>query len=467
MAAGRDRQRDTPAVAAPHIGAVLSVGIARQAAARAPRPPAGTDATSTRRNGTGSPTHLPDSTTPRKVTTVDIDLIEPDQWTGGVPHDQFEWLRRESPVHWHETDDPAVPGFWALTRHADVQAANRDIDRLSSQRGGVFLSEQTEEQRDLFRSIIETDRPEHTRLRRLVNRGFTPRAIAQFEASYRRAVRDVLSDVLARGTFDWVTEVASVLPAFAISELLGVPVEDRPQVIEWTNIISGANDPEFAVDANAPMEAAIALYTYGTQLAEQRRAEPRDDIVTSLITEVDDDALGAHEFEVFVLALAVAGNETTRTAMSQGMQALLDNPDQMAQLRSDPGLAPTAADEIIRWSTPIIYFRRTATCDLELHGVTIRENDPVALYFMGANYDDQVFADPQRFDITRTPNPHLSFGGGGPHYCLGAHLARFEISVLLEELLSHTAGVDQAGDAIRLRSSWINGLKHLPVTLTA
>ena len=398
---------------------------------------------------------------------MDIDLISQDQWTRGIPHDQFAWLRREAPVFWHESDDPAVPGFWALTRHADVQAANRDIERFSSQRGGVFLNAQIDEQRDLFRSIIETDRPEHPRLRRLVNRGFTPRAIAQFEASYRHAVRDVLADVVARGTFDWVTEVATVLPAFAISELLGVPVEDRSQVTAWTNTIAGANDPEFAADADAPMNAAISLYTYGTQLAEQRRAEPRDDIVTSLITEVDDDSLGAHEFEIFVLALAVAGNETTRTAMSQGMLALLDNPDQMALLRSDPGLAPTAADEMIRWATPIVYFRRTATCDLEWHGVTIHEDDPVALYFLSANYDDAVFEDPHRFDVTRAPNPHVSFGGGGPHHCLGAHLARFEISVLLEELLTHAGSVGQAGDAVRLRSSWINGLKHLPVTVTA
>ena len=400
---------------------------------------------------------------------MNIDLIGQDQWTQGIPHEQFAWLRREAPAYWHESDDPAVPGFWALTRHADVQAANRDIERFSSQRGGVFLNVQTDEQRDLFRSIIETDRPEHTRLRRLVNRGFTPRAIAQFEASYRQAVQNVLVDVLARGTFDWVTEVATVLPAFAISELLGVPLEDRARVTAWTNTISGANDPEFAVDddTDAPMNAAIALYTYGTQLAEQRRAEPRDDIVTSLITEVDDDALGAHEFEIFVLALAVAGNETTRTAMSQGMLALLDNPEQMAVLRSDPGLAATAADEIIRWSTPIVYFRRTATRDVELHGVTIHEDDPVALYFLSANYDDAVFEDPHRFDVTRAPNPHVSFGGGGPHHCLGAHLARFEISVLLEEVLAHTRSIEQAGDAIRLRSSWINGLKHLPVTVTS
>jgi cholest-4-en-3-one 26-monooxygenase len=398
---------------------------------------------------------------------VEIDLISPDQWTRGIPHEQLAWLRDQAPVFWHESDDPAVPGFWALTRHADVQMANRDIDRFSSQRGGVFLNDQSAEERDLFRSIIETDRPEHTRLRRLVNRGFTPRAIAQFEVSYRQAVRDVLIDVVRRGSFDWVTEVATVLPAYAIAELLGVPVEDRPQVTAWTNIISGANDPEFADDANAPMEAAIALYTYGTQLADQRRAEPRDDIVTSLITEVDDDALGAHEFEIFVLALAVAGNETTRTAMSQGMLALLEQSEQMALLRSNPELASTAADEMTRWSTPIVYFRRTATTDLELHGMTIHEDDPVALYFLSANYDDAVFEDPYRLDISRTPNPHVSFGGGGPHYCLGAHLARFEIAVLLEELLARTVSIEQAGDAVRLRSSWINGLKHLPVTLTA
>jgi cholest-4-en-3-one 26-monooxygenase len=398
---------------------------------------------------------------------MDIDLISPDQWTKGIPHGQFEWLRNEAPVFWHESDDPAVPGFWALTRHADVQAASRDVDRYSSERGGVFLNVQSDEERDMFRSIIETDRPGHTRLRRLVNRGFTPRALIEFEASYRRAVRTVLTDVIARGTFDWVTEVATMLPAFAISELLGVPVEDRPQVTTWTNTISGANDPEFAEEPDAPLQAAIALYSYATELAEQRRSDPRDDIVTSLITEVDDDALGAHEFEVFVLALAVAGNETTRTAMSQGMLALLEQPEQMQLLRASDGLAATAADEMIRWSTPIVYFRRTATSDLDLHGVTIREDDPVALYYLSANYDDTVFADPYRFDVTRSPNPHVSFGGGGPHHCLGAHLARFEISVLLEELLTATTSIEQAGDPVRLRSSWINGLKHLPVTVTA
>jgi cholest-4-en-3-one 26-monooxygenase len=398
---------------------------------------------------------------------VDIDLIDPDGWTAGIPHEQFAWLRREAPVFWHESDDASVPDFWALTRHADVQAANRDAGQFSSQRGGVFLNDQSAEERELFRTIIETDEPEHTRLRRLVNRGFTPRSISHFETSYRQAVRDVLARVIECGTFDWVTEVATALPAYAISELLGVPVEDRPQVTAWTNTISGATDPELAESPDAPLVAATALYTYGTQLAEQRRADPRDDIVTKLVTEVDDDALGAHEFEVFVLAFAVAGNETTRTAMSQGMLALLDHPEQMQLLRSKPELAASAADEIIRWSSPIAYFRRTATCDVELHGVRIRENDPVALYYLSANYDETAFADPHRFDITRSPNPHVSFGGGGPHYCLGAHLARLEITVLLEELVASTRSVERAGDPARLRSSWINGLKRLPVTVGA
>jgi cholest-4-en-3-one 26-monooxygenase len=397
---------------------------------------------------------------------MDIDLISPDPWIDGIPHEQFEWLRREDPVFWHRSDDPGVPDFWALTRHADVQAANRDVDRFSSQRGGVFLNDQSAEERELFRTIIETDAPEHSRLRRLVNRGFTPRAISHFETSYREAVRGILATVVERGSFDWVTEVATTLPAYAISELLGVPVEDRPQVTAWTNTIAGGTDPEFAESADAPVVAATALYTYATKLADQRRDEPCDDIVTKLITEVDDDALGAHEFEVFVLALAVAGNETTRTAMSQGMLALLDHPEQMELLRSNPQLAGSAADEIIRWASPIVYFRRTASCDVELHGVTIRENDPVALYYLSANYDDTVFDDPHRFDVTRSPNPHVSFGGGGPHYCLGAHLARLEITVLLEELLSSTRSIERAGDPARLRSSWINGLKHLPVTVT-
>jgi cholest-4-en-3-one 26-monooxygenase len=400
----------------------------------------------------------------------DIDIVDPDLWVDGIPHEAFATLRREAPVFRHPGHGEEMPQwFWALTRHEDVQAANRDNQTFSSARGGVFLDVmQSMEDRAAFQTIIDTDEPEHTRLRRLVNRGFTPRAITNFEASYREAVREVVSRALELGSFDFVAEVATLLPAYAISELLGVPVEERARISELTNVISGRSDPEFSGDPDASLLAATELYGYATVLAEQRRAEPRDDIVTKLITQVDDDALGAHEFEMFILALAVAGNETTRTAMSQGMLALINEPEQMALLRrDDTDLWNTAADEIIRFATPVVYFRRTATRDVELHGQLIRENDPVALYYLSANYDDTVFTDPQRFDVTRSPNPHVSFGGGGPHYCLGAHLARLEIRVMLEELFAATQRIELAGTPQRLRSSWLNGLKRLPVTIAS
>ena len=401
---------------------------------------------------------------------TDIDVTSTKQWIEGIPHDQFAFLRRAAPVFRHHATDEQMPeSFWCLTRHEDVQMANRDTETFSSSRGGVLLDVmQSAEERESFRTIIDTDEPEHTRLRRLVNRGFTPRSIATFEQHYRGAVRHVLGRAMQTRSFDFVSEVATPLPAFAISELLGVPEQDRGQITNWTNQISGRSDPEFSEGPDAPLIAATELYTYATGLAEERRAEPRDDIVTRLITEVDSDALGAHEFEMFMLALAVAGNETTRTAISQGLLALLEHPDQMTRLRESPDeLLPTAVDEILRWTTPIMYFRRTAARDVEMHGTLIRENDPVVLFYVSANYDETVFEDPHRFDLARTPNPHVSFGGGGPHFCLGAHLARLEIRVLLEELLASTGSIELAGTPDRLRSSWANGLKRLPVTFVA
>jgi cholest-4-en-3-one 26-monooxygenase len=400
--------------------------------------------------------------------TADIDVTSPDQWVRGVPHEQFAWMRREAPVYRHRGTDDAMPEFfWCLTRHADVQMANRDNDLFSSSRAGVLLDVmQSAEERESFRTIIDTDEPEHTRLRKLVSRGFTPRSISTFETRYRAAVRSVLAAALPQEKFDFVGAVAAPLPAFAISALLGVPEAQQSQIITWTNQIAGRSDPEFNDGPEAPLIAATELYTYASQLAEERRADPQDDIVTALITEVDDDALGAHEFEMFVLALAVAGSETTRTAISQGVLELLRRPDQMALLRARPDdLLTSAAEEIIRWATPVVYFRRTATRDVELHGTVIREDDPVALFYLSANYDDTVFREPHTFDVTRSPNPHVSFGGGGPHFCLGAHLARLEIRVLLEELLAATRSIELDGEAVRLRSSWINGLKRLPVAV--
>jgi cholest-4-en-3-one 26-monooxygenase len=402
------------------------------------------------------------------VKLADIDLMTTEQWLHGVPHEQFALLRREAPVFRHPHTVPGMPEFfWCLTLHDDVRMATRDPDTFSSSLGGVLLDKlQTPEEREAFRTIIDVDPPEHTRLRRLVNRAFTPRAIAEFETQYRAAVGRILGEAISGSTFDFVTEVASQLPAYAISELLGVPEEDRDRIINWTNQISGGSDPEFTEGPDAPLIAATQLYEYASELAERRRADPRDDIVTRLITQVDDDALGAHEFEMFVLALAFAGSETTRTAISQGLLAFFEHPGQMDLLRANPlELAPTAAEEIIRWVTPIVYFRRTASRDIELHGTRIQENDPVVLFYLSANYDESIFADPYDFDITRYPNPHVAFGGGGAHMCLGAHLARLEIRVLLEELVKTTRSIEPAGPAIRLRSNWVNGLKHLPVTV--
>jgi len=403
------------------------------------------------------------------VRIADIDVTSPEQWLDGIPHEQFALLRRDAPVFRHRSTDEQMPEFWCLTRHEDVKMATRDVESFSSARGGVLLDVmQSIEEREAFRTIIDTDPPAHSRLRRLVSRAFTPRSIAMFEMQYRAAVRRVLGHAMESSKFDFVREVASPLPAFAISEMLGVPEEDRDRIIHWTTQISGRSDPEFGGGPDAPVVAATELYEYATELADQRRRDPRDDIVTRLITEVDDDALGAHEFEMFILALAFAGSETTRTAISQGLLALLDHPDQMARLRANPGeLVASAAEEIIRWASPIAYFRRTATRDLEIHGTPISEGDPVVLFYISANYDESVFLEPRAFDISRSPNPHVSFGGGGPHMCLGAHLARLEVRVLLEELLAATASIEPAGPPVRLRSSWVNGLKHLPVTAVA
>ncbi len=398
---------------------------------------------------------------------ADIDLMATDRWIESIPHEQFALLRREAPVFRHPWPESASHEyFWCLTLHEDVRMATREPETFSSSRSGVLLDTlQTAEEREAFQTIIDVDPPEHTRLRRLVNRAFTPRAIAEFENQYRDAVHRVLGHAMEATTFDFVTEVASHLPAYAISELLGVPEEDRGRIIHWTNQISGRSDPEFSEGPDAPLIAATELYEYAGTLAAARRIDPRDDIVTRLITEVDDDALGAHEFEMFILALAFAGSETTRTAISQGLLALFENPDQMELLRDNPsGLAATAAEEIIRWATPVIYFRRTATRDVELHGTLIQENDPVVLFYMSANYDETVFSEPRRFDIGRSPNPHVSFGGGGAHMCLGAALARLEIRVLLEELVAMTRTISPTGPAVRLKSSWVNGIKHLPVT---
>jgi cholest-4-en-3-one 26-monooxygenase len=396
----------------------------------------------------------------------DIDLTDEDTWADHVPHDQFSFLRAEAPIYRHPGNtigDRVIEDFWALTRHADVQVVNRDTTTFSSEQRGVMVTEPDEETSAHFRTMLDTDPPAHTRLRRLVNRGFTPRMVTRFEEHYAQLTSDLLAKAVAQGTFDFVTDVAAELPLMAIAEILGVPVEDRHKLFEWSNKLVGNSDPEYVGSAEDALTAATELYVYFNQLGEERRAEPGDDIISRLITEVEGDALGPHEFETFCLLLTVAGNETTRNATSHGMHALLEHPDQMQLLRDNPELLDPAIEEILRWATPVINFRRTATCATEVGGQVIAEGDALVMYYLSANRDETVFEDPFTFDITRDPNDHIAFGGGGAHHCLGANLARLELQIIFKELLASTRSITQAGDVDRLRSNFINGIKHMPV----
>lgn len=396
----------------------------------------------------------------------EIDLIDPDSYArAGPPHDQFAWLREHDPVHWHpEGPRTGGPGFWAVTRHADVAHVSRRPDLFSSARRLVILGEVSEDQREAQRlMMLNMDPPQHTRQRSFVNRGFTPRMIARLESRVREICHAALDRVAARGEADLVTDIAAPLPLQVICELVGAPPADAARLSELSNRLIGAGDEEFQP---APEEgpAAAELYAYAGELAARRRKRPADDIVTRLLQPDDaGEVLTTEEFNLFFLLLVVAGNETTRNAAAGGMLAFFERPDQWQRLLADRGLAGTAAEEVVRWASPVNLFRRTALRDTELGGRRIREGDKVVVFYASANRDGSVFDEPFSFDIGRDPNPHAAFGGGGPHFCLGRHLAALELRVLLEALAERMPGIEPAGEASRLRSTLVNGIKHLPV----
>jgi len=399
----------------------------------------------------------------------DIDLGSHDRWAEGVPHDQLTYLRHEAPVFRHPSTQDRMPEFWALTRYEDVQAVNRDHETFSSEAKGMILVDTEDENGERpVKTMIDTDPPEHTRLRRLVNRGFTPRMVSQFAEHYHQVTQQIVDAAVEKGDFDFVTELAAELPLVAIAEILGVPLEDRHKLFDWTNRLVGNTDPEYGEGNEEErqqdaMEAAMEIYGYATNLAEQRRTEPRDDVVTKLITDVDGEALGHHDFELFVLLLSVAGNETTRNAISHGLLALSEHPEQRAWWMEDfEGRAPGAVEEIVRWATPVIHFRRTVTTDgARLGDQEFNEGDKVVLFYNSANRDEAVFEDPFAFDLSREPNPHVGFGGPGPHFCMGAHLARREITVMFRELFQRVPDIAAVEPPQRLMSNFINGIKHL------
>ncbi|MBO2458957.1 cytochrome P450 [Actinomadura violacea] len=402
------------------------------------------------------------------TTTPEIDLVALDAYErGGAPHEQLAWLREHDPVHRHHGDpDRDYPPFWAVTRHADVVHVSRHPEIFSSYERLALFDEPPEEHLALQRMMmLNQDPPEHTRKRGIVNRGFTPRAIGALADHIREICRGLVEETVARGEeADFVRDLAAPLPLYVICELLGAPPEDREKIFTWSNTLIGGDDPEFQRTPEEGQEAATQLYAYANVLAADRRENPRDDIVTRLLQpDADGQVLDGDEFELFVMLLSVAGNETTRNAATGGMLALLEHPEQWARLRADRSLVRTAADEIVRWVTPVNLFRRTAVRDTELGGRQISAGDKVVVFYSSANRDEAVFADPYAFDVGRDPNPHIGFGGGGPHFCLGSHLARLELSVLFETLLDTVPNIELGGNVRRLRSSFINGIKEMPV----
>jgi cholest-4-en-3-one 26-monooxygenase len=405
------------------------------------------------------------------VKLSDVDIYDPDNYVDGVPHEMFATLRRESPVHRH--DHPAGGTFWAVTRHQDIVQVNRDAHLFSSWVGSSFINTPEGDaltQTRLF--MLNMDPPEHTKLRKIVNRGFTPRRIKELQDILAERATRVVDHVIEKGQVEFVEEVASELPLQAIADFVGIPQEDRHQVFEWSNQLIGFDDPEFQEgrDETGQHQAAIEMYAYAQQLADERRKDPQDDIVTALLNaEIDGEALDDMEFNVFFLLLAVAGNETTRNAISHTMLALIEHPEQRQRLLDHPEMIDTAVEEFLRWATPVMNFRRTATADTVIGDQEIAEGDRVVMWHISGNRDETVFDDPYTFDIGRNPEHnlgHIAFGGGGPHFCLGANLARAEIKVMMEELLRRAPEAELAGPVERLRSNFINGVKRMPVRFT-
>jgi cholest-4-en-3-one 26-monooxygenase len=402
----------------------------------------------------------------------DINLLDRDVFAQGVPHEWFTYLRNNEPVYFHP--EPGGPGFWVITKHADVITVGRDGATFSSdqKRGGVVGLEGRAEDYGGFEQggnlMLTMDAPEHTRYRKLVNRGFTPRQMRALEPHIRELANKIIDDVIERGECDFVVDVAAELPLQVIAEMIGVPHEDRHKLFEWSNRMIGSEDPEYIVSAEEVQTAQIEMFMYANSLAQQRREEPRDDIMTELLNaEVDGDTLSEMDFNLFFLLLAVAGNETTRNSISHGIRAFCDFPDQYQLLVEDPSRAQLAAEEVVRWASPVMYFRRNVTKDTEIRGQAIKAGDKVSMWYISANRDEDVFDEPFTFDITRDPNEHVGFGGGGPHHCLGSNLARMEIYVLLEEMARRIPKLELVGDVPPLRSNFIAGIKHMPVKFPA
>ncbi len=398
---------------------------------------------------------------------ADVDLFDPDVYmANGVPHEAMRVLRNEDPVHFHK--EPGGPGFWAITKYDDVMAVGKDPHTFSSFRGGTNIQDYPPDNLSTIQLLmLNMDPPQHNKFRKLASKGFTPRMVAAMEPKIRDACRGIVDSIAERGECDFVRTVSAELPLVVICDLIGVPQEERGKLFDWSNRLIGFDDPEFQTSLEDGRMAAMEMWMYANGLAEGRKGKNGEDLVTVLINaEIEGERLTEMEFDAFFLLLAVAGNETTRNAISGGMLALFENPEQWARLTKDQTLVGGAIEEILRWVTPVNYFRRTATKDTQIRGKSIKENDKVCMYYSSANRDEDVFGQSSMtFDISRSPNEHLAFGGG-QHFCLGASLAKLEMRLLFEEIARRLPDLQLAGKPRRLRSNFINGVKEIPVRFT-
>jgi cholest-4-en-3-one 26-monooxygenase len=396
---------------------------------------------------------------------AEVELHDPEVFVRGVPHDAFRLLRAEAPVYFHK--EPGGPGFFAVTKYEDIVTVGKDPGRFSSHRGGTNIQDYPPDNLSTIQLLmLNMDPPQHNKFRRLVSQGFTPRMVARLEPRIHAAAAGIVDKVIESGQCDFVTKIAAELPLQVIAELMGIPQDDRHRVFDWSNRLIGFDDPEFQTSLEDGRQAAMEMWMYANELAAARKDLGAEDLVSVLMNaEVDGTQLTEMEFDAFFLLLAVAGNETTRNLISGGMLALIEHPDQRARLVKDPSLIPSAVEEMLRWVTPVMYFRRTATCDTELRGVPIKENQKVVVYYSSANRDEDIFPDSNKFDVGRTPNEHLAFGVG-QHFCLGNSLARLEIRAIFEELVRRMPDIELGGPVRRLRSNFINGYKEIPVRFT-
>ena len=406
-----------------------------------------------------------------------MDLANPDSYVERIPFEWFDELRHGAPVSWHEEPSPNH-GFWAVTRYDDLTEVHMDWETYSSELGAVALEELDEEQLRVRKTMLETDPPRHTELRKICSKKFSARGVGKYEDFIRDVARRVLDQALPKGEFDFVSEISRELPIRFLCTIFTVPQEDAPQLIGWGDKMIANQDPDLSaavVDKENTEQyrnlqfrspASLEVFEYAARQRDARLEQPTDDVISALTVAQSEGILSERELFNYFAVLMIAGNETTRHTISSGMLALMEHPDQLELLWDDPSLIGNATEELLRWATPVLHFRRTATRDVELRGQQIKRGDKVVTWYISANRDEEMFPDPYRFDVTRHPNDHVTFGPGGPHFCLGAHLARLETKILFQELLPRLASIALAGPIERIRSNFVNGIKRMPVRVT-